>query len=102
MSGTSGQISGATEEIVLAHLRSLQRAQGLSLRELGRRAGMNKSTVGEVLNGDHGLDLGVLLHLMRGFGLETLDEVVSPQGAVALEYAEFGADAFRRRATMVT
>lgn len=58
------------EDIVRSRLRSLRTALGLSLEELGDRAGLSPSTISRVETGKRTISLDILLTLARALGAD--------------------------------
>ena len=56
---------------------ALRRARGWSAYRLARQAGLSESYVGQIERGRHDPSLTTLLKLTRGFGLCSVDELLS-------------------------
>jgi transcriptional regulator with XRE-family HTH domain len=87
-----GHLSAESEAIVVARLQYLLTRQGISARELARRADLPQSTVNDALRGRGGLKLGVMVHLVEGFGLRSIEELIAPFGTSQLRRSEFRND----------
>ena len=86
-----GRLTDESLAHVNARLNWLKTRQKLSIRDLAATSGLAKSTVADILSGkNEELSLYVLVHLVRGFGLRSIDELVAPLGTMQLCRREFG------------
>jgi transcriptional regulator with XRE-family HTH domain len=70
--------SSAPQPQAIRPLRMVREAQGLSLRETARRAGLDSSHLGHVERGEEGLSIEALIRLAKVLGLHDLARMLWP------------------------
>jgi hypothetical protein len=86
----SGRLSPEGADLVLARLRGLHEASGVSANKLADRCLLPRSTLKDVLSGKtEKLTLPVMLHLVHGLRLGSIEELIAPLGSTQLRAIEF-------------
>jgi transcriptional regulator with XRE-family HTH domain len=88
-----GRLRAESQAVVRARLEFLLARQEITGRELAKRAHLSQSTVSDVLNGKtKDPSLGLMLRLVHGFGLRSIEELIAPLGTSQLRRIELGSD----------